>query len=85
MEDLSREGSSCGEDCRAGHGSLGYSRTAHDLCRALTAAAGHEAHSLFDPDSKLADAADLPWGDRRKWQEGRRGCALELPRAHLAP
>ena len=85
MEDLSREGSSRGEDCGAGHGSLGYSRAAHDLRRALTAAAGHEAQPLFDPDSKLANAADMPYGDRRKWQEGRCGCTLELARAHLAP
>jgi hypothetical protein len=85
MEDLRREGSSCGEYCGAGHGGLGYSRASHDLGRALAAAARHEAQPLFDPDGELDNAADMSYGDHRKWQEGRRGRALEVARAHLAP
>jgi hypothetical protein len=85
MEDMTGQGSSSGHDRRAGHRCLSKSGTPKHLRRSLAAAAGHEAHSLVHPDSEVAKRSDVPHRDRHDRQEGRRGCALELSRAHLAP
>jgi hypothetical protein len=60
LDNVACQGSSCGQDHRAGYGGLSDSSTAKHLCGSLAATTRQKVDPLFDPDRDLPETINMP-------------------------